>query len=385
MLKTYKTEINPTNEQIKKIIQTIGNCRFIYNYYLAYNKRTNLLKFISGYTFSKMINNDSIFRDTHTWLWKTSSKATKTAIMQAEKAFKNFFNHKTGFPKFKKKHKQNIKIHLPKNNSTDLLIERHRIKVPTFGWIKLKEKGYIPTKNCIVKNCVISQKANKFFISVLVNINTIDTNIKNNYNQNGIGIDLGVKNLAICSNNITYKNINKSYQAKKIKKKIKHVQRRLNKKILKKRGEKPVTSFANIDKYKLKLQKLYLRLTNIRTDYTNKVINDIVKQKPSFIVIEDLNIKGMMKNRYLSKAIQEQSLFTFKIKLLWKCLQSNIELRQVNRFYPFSKLCSRCGNKKINLKLHERIYKCTNCGLIIDRDLNAAINLRLAKKYAILT
>ena len=392
MLRTYKAEINPTDEQMRKIIQTIGNCRFIYNYYLAYNKQlyannknTNLPKFISGYTFSKMINNDSIFRNTHTWLWKTSSKAIKTAIMQAEKAFKNFFNHKTGFPKFKKKHEQNVKIHLPKNNSTDLLVERHRIKVPTFGWIRLKEKGYIPTKNCIVKSCVISQKANKFFISVLVDINIVNTNIKNSYDQDGIGIDLGVKNLAICSNNIAYKNINKSYRVKKLKKKIKRMQRRLSKKILKKRGEKSVTTFANIDKCKLKLQKLYVRLINIRTDYMNKVINDIVKRKPSFIVIEDLNIKGMMKNRHLSRAIHEQSLFAFKIKLLWKCLQLNIELRQVDRFYPSSKICSCCGNKKNDLKLNDRIYKCTNCGLIIDRDANAAINLQLAKDYIILT
>lgn len=154
---------------------------------------------------------------------------------------------------------------------------------------------------------------------------------------------------------------------------------------MKKRGEKSVTKSANIDKQRLKIQKIFAKLTNIRTDYMNKVISDIVKRKPNFITVEDLNIKGMMKNKHLSRAIAEQSLFTFKEKLKNKCNQYGIELRQVSRIYPSSKLCSCCGNKKTNLKLSDRTYICTNCGLAINRDLNAAINLKNANQYTILT
>lgn len=393
MLKAYKTEIKPNQIQIQKINQTLGNCRFIYNYYLAYNKQlyetnknTNLPKFISGFTFSKWINNDPIFKTMYPWLKDTSSKATKTTIMQVEKAFKNFFNHRSKFPRFKKKKDQNIKIHLLKNNPMDLIAERHRIKVPTLGWIKLKEKGYILTKNCIVKSCCISKKADRYFISVLVDIDIQQQNVITNQ---GIGIDLGIKSLAVCSNNNIYKNINKSSKIKKIKKKLKYEQRCFSRKLLmKQRGEKTVTKSANIgkniDKNRLRIQKLYIRLTNIRVDYMNKVIFDIVKRKPSFITIENLNIKGMMKNKHLAKAIQEQSLFMFKTKLIWKCKQYGIELRQVDRFYPSSKFCSNCGIKKHDLTLKDRAYKCPCCGLIIDRDLNAAINLQKAINYTVL-
>ena len=390
MLRAFKTEIYPTKEQRIKINQTIGNCRFIYNYFISYNKElyetnkdTNLITFMSNYTFRKYMNHDEVFLSEHPWLKSASSKSIDYALSYAYGAFKKFFDGKANFPKFKKKKQQRVKAHFVKNNKADLTVERHRIKVPTIGWIKLKEKGFIPT-NSKVKSCVISQKADRYFISVLVDV---ENNEKFTYLNEGVGIDVGIKDLAICSDGNVYKNINKSSKVRKIKKKLKRTQRRLSRKYLKKkeRGEEPATYSANINKNILQLQRLYAKLTNIRTDYINKVISEIIKRKPSFITMEDLNIKGMMKNKHLARAIQEQKLFEFKQKVIWKCKIHGIEFREVDRFYPSSKLCSCCGHKKEDLKLKDRTYRCENCGLIIDRDLNAAMNLKQTKEYIILT
>ena len=390
MLRAFKTEIYPTKEQRIKINQTIGNCRFIYNYFISYNKElyetnkdTNLITFMSNYTFRKYMNHDEVFLSEHPWLKSVSSKSIDYALSYAYGAFKKFFDGKANFPKFKKKKQQRVKAHFVKNNKADLTVERHRIKVPTIGWIKLKEKGFIPT-NSKVKSCVISQKADRYFISVLVDV---ENNEKFTYLNEGVGIDVGIKDLAICSDGNVYKNINKSSKVRKIKKKLKRTQRRLSRKYLKKkeRGEEPATYSANINKNILQLQRLYAKLTNIRTDYINKVISEIIKRKPSFITMEDLNIKGMMKNKHLARAIQEQKLFEFKQKVIWKCKIHGIEFREVDRFYPSSKLCSCCGHKKEDLKLKDRTYRCENCGLIIDRDLNAAMNLKQTKEYIILT
>lgn len=200
----------------------------------------------------------------------------------------------------------------------------------------------------------------------------------------GIGIDLGIKDFAIVSNKIVYKNINKSYRVKKIEKKLKRQQKRLSRKYesLKQRKKKGEATRQNIHKQIVKVQNLHQKLTNIRNDYINKTVNEIVKTKPSHVTIEDLNVKGMMKNRHLSKAIAQQKFYDFRMKLTNKCNFNNIELRIVNKFYPSSKTCSCCGSVKKDLKLSDRIYKC-ECGFELDRDLNAAINLENAKIYTI--
>lgn len=334
--------------------------------------------------FSKWLNNEYIPNNQEMkWIKNVSSKATKQAIMNAEKAFKNFFKGKSKFPKFKKKKNQNIKAYFPKNNKTDLTIERHRIKIPTIGWVKFKEYGYIPI-NSIVKSATVSQKANRYYISILVEEGYKKVPIPTN---EGIGIDLGLKEFAVCSNGLNFKNVNKKATVKKVEKKLKREQRKLSGKYesLKIRNKKIKEGEAtrqNIQKQVVKVQKLHQRLVNIRNDYINKTVNEIVKTKPSYIVIEDLNVKGMMKNKHLSKAISNQKFFEFRAKLTTKCKQNNIEIRVVDRFYPSSKTCSSCGEIKKDLKLSDRIYKC-RCGLTIDRDLNASINLKNAKKYKI--
>ncbi len=388
-------EINPTDEQKSKIHRTIGVSRFIYNFYIARNKEIYERegKFVSGIDFSKWLNNEYIHNNQEmNWIKEVSSKATKQAIMNGDKAFRDFFKKDKGFPKFKKKKNQDVKAYFPKNNKTDWTLERHKVKIPTLGWVRLKEFGYIPT-NSIVKSGTVSQKADRYYVSILVEETDIKISNSNigikifNHNNEGIGIDLGIKDFAICSNGNKFKNINKTSTIKKVEKKLKREQRKLSRKYesLKIRNKKEKggnVTRQNIQKQIVKVQKLHQRLTNIRTDYINKIVSSIIKQKPSYITIEDLNVKGMMKNKHLSKAIASQKFFEFKTKLMSKCKQNDVELRIVDRFYPSSKTCSQCGEIKKDLKLSDRVYKCS-CGLVIDRDLNASINLRNAKEYKI--
>ncbi|MDV4151443.1 transposase [Clostridium sp. AL.422] len=389
MKKAYKIEIKPTEEQKIKIHQTIGVSRFIYNFYIAHNKEVyeKEKKFVSGMSFAKWLNNEYVPNNPDKeWIKKVSSKATKQAIMNGEKAFKNFFKGKSSFPKFKKKKHQDVKAYFPKNNKTDWTIERHRIKVPTLGWVKLKEFGYIPV-NSIVKSGTVSQKANKYFVSVLVeeDIKKDDKSDNQPYSE-GLGLDLGLKSFMFCSDGSYKKNINKTKTVKKLEKKLKREQRRLSRKYeslkLRNKKEKGEATRRNIQKQIVKVQKLHQRLTNIRTDYINKIVYELIEQKPSFITIEDLNIKGMMMNKHLAKAIAGQKFYEFKTKLISKAYQNNIEIRVVDRWYPSSKICSCCGAYKKDLKLSDRVYRCS-CGLSMDRDLNASINLANAEEYKI--
>ncbi len=388
-------EINPTDEQKSKIHQTIGVSRFVYNFYIARNKEIYERegKFVSGMDFSKWLNNEYIPNNQEMkWIKEVSSKATKQAIMNGDKAFRDFFKKAKGFPRFKKKKNQDVKAYFPKNNKTDWTLERHRVKIPTLGWVRLKEFGYIPV-NSMVKSGTVSQKADRYYVSILVEerdikISNSNTGMKiSNTNNEGLGIDLGIKEFAVCSDGIKFKNINKTSIIKKVEKKLKREQRKLSRKYesLKIRNKKEKggnVTRQNIQKQIVKVQKLHQRLTNIRTDYINKIVSSIIKQKPSYITIEDLNVKGMMKNKHLSKAIASQKFFEFKTKLMSKCKQNDVELRIVDRFYPSSKTCSQCGEIKKDLKLSDRVYKCS-CGFVIDRDLNASINLRNAKEYKI--
>ncbi|MDD5795302.1 MAG: transposase, partial [Clostridiales bacterium] len=290
---------------------------------------------------------------------------------------KRFFKGQSKFPKFKKKSKSDVKLYFPKNNKGDWKVERHRIMIPTLKNVRLKEYGYIPVGAKVISGTV-SKKADRYYVSVIVDI---DAPIIKNTNK-GIGIDLGLKDFAICSDGNIYKNINKTQRIRKLEKKLKREQKRLSRKyeFLKKRGGTATKS--NINKKIANVQKLHHRLDNIRTDYINKTISRIVNQKPKFITIEDLNVKGMMKNKHLSKAVAEQKFYEFRNKLTTKCNALGIELRIVDRFYPSSKLCHCCGSIKKDLKLKDRIYKC-ECGYIEDRDYNASLNLRDCLTYKI--
>ena len=383
LLKSFKTEINPTEEQKARIRRTIGTCRYVYNFYLGHNKalHDNGEKFMTGKDFSLWLNNEYIpDNPDKTWIREVYSKAVKKSIEDGCTAFTRFFKHQSDFPKFKKKGKSDVKMYFVRNNPKDCQCERHRLKIPTLGWVRIKEKGYIPTTKdgYMIRSGTVSVKAGRFYVSVLVEIP--DVNINNNLNE-GIGIDLGLKDFAIISNGKTYRNINKSAGLKKLEKQLIREQRSLSRKYENlKKGES--TQRANIQKQKLKVQKLHQKMDNIRTDYINKTIAEIVKTKPSYITIEDLNVKGMMKNRCLSKAVASQKFYEFRKRLKAKCDEKGIELRVADRFYPSSKTCHHCGSIRKNLKLSDRIYRC-ECGYAADRDLNAALNLKDAKTYKI--
>ena len=383
MLKSFKTEINPTEEQKVKIRKTIGTCRYIYNFYLTHNKELydKGEKFMSGKSFGIWLNNEYLPRNPDKlWIKEVSSKSVKRSIENGCIAFTRFFKHQSAFPNFKKKGKSDVKMYFVKNNPKDCRCERHRINIPSLGWIRIKEKGYIPTTKdgYVIKSGHVSIRADKYYVSVLIEI--LNNKIVNNFNE-GIGIDLGLKDFAIVSNGKNYKNINKSAKLKKLEKQLIREQRSLSRKYenLKKGWS---TQKTNIQKQRLKVQKLHHRIDNIRTDHINKTIAEIVKTKPSYITIEDLNVSGMMKNKHLSKAVASQKFYEFRTKLQAKCNENGIELRVVDRWFPSSKTCHCCKNIKKDLKLSDRIFKC-DCGYIEDRDFNAALNLRDATTYEV--
>ena len=383
MLKAYKVEIKPTLKQIQKINQSIGVCRWLYNEYLAINNqlyaqfKEGLIDkkqgFMSANDFDKHINNEIKVLEEYSWINNCGSKARKKAIQNAETAYKRFFKGQSKFPKFKKKNKSDVKLYFPKNNKGDWKVERHRIMIPTLKNVRLKEYGYIPVGAKVISGTV-SKKANRYYVSVIIDI---DIKPQENINE-GIGIDLGIKDFAICSNKQTYKNINKTQRVRKLEKKLLREQRKLSRKYeslkLRNKKEKGVATRQNIQKQITKIQILHQRLTNIRTDYVNKVVSSVVRNKPQYITIEDLNVKGMMKNKHLSDAIRKQGFYEFKRQLEYKCKFRGIQLVVADRFYPSSKTCSQCGEIKKDLKLKDRVYRCS-CGLNIDRDLNASINL----------
>lgn len=385
MYKALKIELKLTNEQKIQVNKTIGVERFVYNEYIKYNQEQYKLgnKFVSANNFSKYINNIYLPNNPDKkWIKEVSSKSVKQAIIYGEQAFKRFFKGLSSFPVFKKKGKNELGAYFVKNNKTDFEFYRHKIKIPTLKFVRVKEYGYVP-KNAIIKSGTITKIADRYFLSLIMEvedtIKVINTSIK------GLGIDLGIKDTAICSDGKVFKNINKTTKIKKLKKKLKREQRKMSRSIEYSKSKKiKLKELKNFNKKKLKVQKIFYRLNCIRDDYNNKMVNEITRAKLKYITIEDLKVSNMIKNKHLSKAIQEQNFYVIRTKLINKCKERNIELRLVDTFYPSSKICSCCGSIKKDLKLNDRIYKCCNCGLEIDRDYNASINLEKAKVYKII-
>lgn len=398
MLKAFKTEIAPTEGQKTKIIRSIGVARFLYNQYIAYNLRLYKMyqrgmldekqkRFVTANDFDKYVNHK--LKKELPWIAQCGSKARKKALVNAEQAFRRFFSGTSGFPNFKKKANQDVKLYFPKNNNGDWTIWRHKLMIPTLKQVRLKEFGYLPV-GAKVTNGTVSYVAGRFYVSVVVDIDE-----KSKYNKDleasyhtvtdGVGIDLGVKDLAIVSDGKAFKNINKGSKVKRLEKRLRREQRRLSRKyeFRKMKGGATATASANIDKQKLKVQKIHHRMDTIREDYENKVIHEIVKQKPRFITMEDLNVKGMMKNKHLTKAVAAQRFNLMLTKLKRKAQIIGIEFRTVERFYPSSQTCHTCGHTNKGLKLKDRVYICPKCGYTEDRDFNAALNLRDAKEYRV--
>ena len=380
MIKSIKVQLSPNNKQLTKLFQYASCTRFAYNWALAREqenyKQGN--KFLQDGELRKEFTQLKKQED-YKWLNKISNNVTKQAIKDACNSYKRFFKGLSKYPKFKsKKHSKqsfyqdNVKIQF---TDTHVKIEgfasSKRPNKQKLNWIKLCEKGRIPT-NCRYMNPRITFDGLHWWVSVSVEVDG-NTDIPT---SEGIGIDLGLKDLAVCSDGNTYKNINKSPKVKKLEKKKRRLQRSISRKYnMNKRGES-YKKTRNIIKGEHKLLKVIKRLTNIRCNHLHQITSKIVKRKPSFICIEDLNVSGMMKNKHLSRAIQQQGFYEFRRQIKYKSVWNNIPVIIADRFFPSSKLCSCCGVIKKDLKLSDRIYRC-DCGNVIDRDYQASLNLKM--------
>jgi putative transposase len=278
-------------------------------------------------------------------------------------------------PKRKCKNHNNCSYYFVRTSKAQpIKAERHRIKIPLLGWVQLKEYGYIPTTYNVITSGIITKQAGRYYISVTTHE---EQKVLANNTNAGIGIDLGLKDFAVLSTGMVYE----TDKQKKLNKRLKREQRKLSRKF---KNKKERRAIKNIERQKTKVAKLHQRIANIRNDKQNKIVNEIVRTKPSYVAIEDLNVRGMMKNKHLSKAIANQGFNMFVNKLKAKMEANSIEIRIVDRFYPSSKLCNCCGKIKTDLKLSDRFYRC-ECGYVSDRDLNAAMNLRDAKIYKIVS
>ncbi len=387
MIKTYKIKLKPNNKQQTKMLQFCGAKRFAYNWALAKQQENykNGGEFISDCELRKEFTKLKS-KEEYKWLYSISNNVTKQAIKDCCIAYKRFFKGESKFPKFKSKrtdrpsfYVDNIKI---KFTNTHVKLENiatsKKKNKAKLNWIRLSEKNKIPT-DCKYVNPHVVYDGIDWFICVGIEFE----NNKEIHINEGIGIDLGVKYLAICSNGETFKNINKTQKIKKLEKRKRRLQRKISKKYLKNKKGGSYCKTRNIIKSEKELLKLNHRLTNIRNDYLHKTTSSIVNRKPKFITIEDLNVSGMMKNKHLSKAIQQQKLYEFRKQLEYKTRWNNIELRIADRYFPSSKLCHECGAIKKDLKFKDRVYICEECGNVIDRDYNASLNLRDCSTYKI--
>ena len=383
-MRTYKVEVKLNIEQEHLYKLNTSACRVVYNLYVEH---INLClrskqKPMNNYTFSKWFNNEYLpNHEDKKWIKDASSKAVRHAIDCCYQGYARFLKGIGRPPKFKNFRNDNTGYFFVRNSRSSVIKhERHKIKVPCLGWVTLKEKNYLSI-NSVITSGTITKRAGRYFISVLIE----DEPQRDSLNCNeGIGIDLGIKTFMSTSKNAEFANINKSKKIRKLEKSLRRQQRALSRKFEAKKKDKERTTCKNLEKNKLRVQKLHYRLECARKGYINKCIDEVIRWKPAYITLEDLNIKGMLRNRHLSKAIRGSLLYYTKEKLLEKATKHNIEVREVDRFYPSSKTCSKCGHVKEDLQLKDRVYKCSKCGLEIDRDLNAAINLKNAKDYKVL-
>lgn len=372
------------------MIQFSGAKRFAYNWALSKQEENhkNGGKFIQDSELRKQFTQLKR-QEEYLWLNSISNNVTKQAIKDACDAYVKFFKGYSKYPKYKSKKKSphkfyqdNCKIQFKSTHvKLESLTNSRKKNKQKLNWVKLAEHNRIPFGESVKYiNPRVSFDGSNWWISVGIE----HENIVAELNNDGIGIDLGIKDLAICSDGNTYKNINKTSKVKKLEKQKRRLQRSISRKYEYNKEGSSYKKTCNIMKSEKKLLKLNYRLKGIRHNYQHQTTSEIVSRKPMYITIEDLNVSGMMKNKHLSKAIQNQSLYEFTRQLQYKCLWNGIELRQVNRFYPSSKTCNCCGNVNKDLKLSDRIYTCKECGYIEDRDLNASYNLRDCKQYEII-
>ena len=384
MIRSIKVRLNPNNKQLTKLFQYAGSARFAYNWAISREEENHKQgnKFLSDMDLRKEFTQLKKLSE-YKWLNEVSNNVTKQAIKDACNAYKGFFKGQSKFPKFKsRKHstpsfyQDNVRIQFTNTHVKVEAFSMSRKKnKQKLNWIKLYEKRKIPT-DCKYLNPRFTYDGLYWYVSVSIEVDD-DNDNSNIQSTEGVGIDLGIKDLAVCSDGNTYKSINKTQRVKKLEKKKRRLQRSVSRKYDKNKKGENYCKTSNIIKREKELLKISKRLTNIRHDYLHQTTSEIIKRKPSFICIEDLNVSGMMKNRHLSEAIQQQGLYEFRRQIEYKAKWNDIPVIIADRFFPSSKICSCCGHVKKDLKLSDRIYKC-ECGNIINRDFQASLNL---KKY----
>ena len=380
MITSIKVRLKPNNKQLTKLFQYSDHARFAYNWAISREeenyKQGN--KFLSNCDLRKEFTQLKKLPE-YKWLSEASNNVTKQAIKDACNAYKKFFEGKCKYPKFKSKkqskpsfYQDNLKIQFTDTHvKVEGFSDSKKRNKQKLNWIKLCEKGKIPTDYKYM-NPRFTYDGLYWYVSVSIEVKDNTDTISNE----GIGIDLGIKDLAVCSDGNTYGNINKTQRVKKLEKRKRRLQRSVSRRYEKNKKGASYCKTSNIVKREKELLRIYKRLTNIRQNHLHQTTSEIVKRKPSFICMEDLNVSGMMKNKHLSKALQEQKLYEFRKQIEYKSERNNISVIIADRFFPSSKLCSCCGNIKRDLKLSDRIYKC-ECGNIIDRDFQASLNLKV--------
>ena len=362
---TKKVRIKPTKQQEVQLYKSSGTARFIYNWVLGKQqenyKKGN--KFIPDSVLRKEITQLKKTED-FKWLNGVSNNIPKQAVKDACNSYKRFFKGQAKFPKFKSKKKTKPSFY---NDTQKLKVKEKLVLLEKVGWIRTSEQLPTDTK---YYNPRITFDGKYWYISVSIE----EENKYEELTDESLGIDLGIKELAICSDGTIYGNINKTVKVKKLEKRLRRLQRKVSRKYQNNKKGDMFVKTCNIIKLEKQIKLLQRRLSNIRKNHLHQTTTSIVKTKPRRIVIEDLNVKGMMKNRHLAKAIQNQGFYEFRRQLEYKCKKSGIELIIVDRFFPSSKTCSNCGTINKDLKLSDRIFNC-ECGFSLDRDLNASINL----------
>jgi len=365
MLLSKRVRLRPTPEQEKQLLKSADTARWVYNWSLARQEENyrNGGKFISDGILRKELTQLKQVGE-YSWLYDVSNNVTKQAVKDACEAYKKFFKKLAEKPRFKSKKQSKPAFY---NDTVKLKVKNKLVRIEKVGWVITSEQLL---SNAKYVNPRVSFDGKYWYISAGIEQEAK----KPALTEQVIGIDVGLKELAVCSNGMTFMNINKTKAVKKAEKRLRRLQREVSRRYeMNKEGSRFVKT-CNIVKVEQSIRLLHRRLTNIRINHIHQTTNAIVKTKPSTVVMEKLNIKGMMKNRYLSKSIAQQKLYEFKRQLAYKCEKYGIRFLEADKWYPSTKTCSGCGAVKKDLRLSDRIFKC-GCGLKIDRDLNASINL----------
>jgi putative transposase len=375
VVRGYKTELAPTPEQYVLLCQCAGAARFAYNYGLARKQEARKAGLPTPSAIDLQKELTARKHDDLPWLLPLSKWIVQNALRDLDTAFKNFFKKcalkkqgqwkgKCGYPRFKSKSKGRGSFRL----DCPISVFEDRIQLPKIGTIKLKEHNYIPPSDVKVLSATVSEQAGRWFVSVQVEEKQDDSPVATGP---VIGVDLGVKALATLSDGRSFEN------PKALHSRLKALRRFSRRHSRKKKGSK------NREKARRKLARLHARIANLRKDVLHKTTAQIVAkakpdhERPATIVLEDLNVQGMLKNRQLSRAIADVGLSEFKRQIMYKATWAGVEVKQVSRWYPSSKTCSCCGWIDENLDLSDRVFVCLDCGYVTDRDYNASKNLAL--------